>query len=46
LSILHINESFFSDLQIVDYATRKNENVSDVEKWLNINLAYDRDEEK
>jgi len=31
--------------QVEDYATRKQVNVSEVEKWLNLNLAYSSEEE-
>ena len=30
--------------QVEDYAQRKNQSLPDTEKWLSINLAYDRDE--
>lgn len=32
--------------QVQDYAERKGMPVKDVEKWLNIQLAYDRDEDE
>ena len=29
--------------QIVDYASRKNMSINDIEKWLSPNLSYDLD---
>ncbi|CAL8106852.1 unnamed protein product [Orchesella dallaii] len=31
--------------QVEDYALRKNQSLSDIERWLSINLAYERDDD-
>lgn len=31
--------------QVSEYAIRKNESLPEIERWLSINLAYEREEE-